>query len=213
MPDTAVPAEKRPRRAAPEVRQAAILDAALAEFARHGFSEARVEDIARGAAVSKGTVYLYYPTKQALFEALVRRDIGPRVAMASQVLGAHDGPLEPVLLNLVTFLAGLIEAGAVPIYPKLLIAEAARLPDLVAFYRREVVGVMLQALAGLFERAMGRGEIAQEDPVLLAHLFVAPALKAMLWSLVFAAVETEPVPPRAYLETHVRLFLKGLKHA
>jgi len=213
MADTPASPAPRPRRASPEVRQAAILDAALAEFARHGFADARVEDIARGAAVSKGTVYLYYPTKQALFEALVRRDIAPRVAMASQFLGAHDGPLEPVLSQLMNFLAGMIDAGAVPIYPRLLIAEAGRFPELVAFYRREVVGVMLGALAGLFGRAIERGEIAREDPEMLAHLFVAPALKAVLWSLVFVPVESEPLPARTYLETHVRLFLKGLKHA
>lgn len=206
-------APKRSRRATPEVRQAAILDAALAEFARHGFAEARVEDIARAAAVSKGTVYLYYPTKQALFEALVHRDIGPRVAMVSQFLNGHDGPLEPVLVQLMSILAGMIETGTVPIYPRLLIAEATRFPELVVFYRREVIGVVLRALGGLFERAMDRGEIAREDPLMLAHLFIAPGLKAVLWSLVFTPVEAEPLPPRAYLDTHVRLFLKGLKHA
>ena len=213
MPDAADPIAKRPRRAAPEVRQAAILDAALAEFARHGFADARVEDIARGAAVSKGTVYLYYPTKQALFEALVRRDIGPRVAMVCQFLGGHNGPLEPVFAQLVAILAGMIETDTVPIYPRLLIAEAGRFPELVAFYRREVIGQVLDALAGLLGRAMDRGEIAREDPVVLAHLFIAPGLKAVLWSLVFKAVEAKPLPPRTYLETHVRLFLKGLKHA
>ena len=213
MPDSPGPAAKRPRRAAPEVRQAAILDAALAEFAAHGFSEARVEDIARGAAVSKGTVYLYYPTKPALFEALVRRDIGPRVTLISQFLAAYNGPITPVLAQFTSLLAGMIETDTVPIYPRLLIAEAARFPELVAFYRREVIGVMLGALAGLFERAMDRGELAREDPVMLAHLFIAPGLKAVLWSLVFTAVETEPLPPQSYLETHVRLFLKGLKHA
>ncbi len=213
MPDNADPAIKRPRRAAPEVRQAAILDAALAEFARHGFADARVEDIARGACVSKGTVYLYYPTKQALFEALVRRDIGPRVAAVAGFLDGYNGPLEPALRQIVGILAGMIESGDLPIYPRLLIAEAGRFPELVAFYRSEVIGVVLGALGRLFERAMDRGEIAREDPVILAHLFVAPGLKAVLWSLVFTAVEAEPLPPRTYLETHVRLFLKGLKHA
>ena len=213
MADTLASPVQRPRRASAEVRQAAILDAALAEFAKHGFADARVEDIARGAAVSKGTVYLYYPTKQALFEALVRRDIGPRVAMVSQFLGQSHGPIEPVLSQLMSILSGIIEAGAVPIYPRLLIAEAGRFPELVAFYRCEVVGQILGALGGLFERAMDRGEIAREDPVVLAHLFVAPALKAILWSLVFVPVEVEPLASRTYLETHVRLFLKGLKHA
>src|SRR3569623_569339 len=83
------------RTRAPEVRQAAILDAALAEFAAHGFEGARMEDVARGAKVSKGTVYLYYPPKQALFEALVRRDIVPRTTPVIAFLNAYDGPLEP----------------------------------------------------------------------------------------------------------------------
>ncbi len=213
MADNSGEIAKTPRRASPEVRQAAILDAALAEFAAHGFADARIEDIARGAGVSKGTVYLYYPTKQALFEALVRRDIGPRITIASQFIGAHTGPIELVLSQLMTLLAGMIEADAVPIYPRLLIAEVTRFPELVAFYRREVVGVMLEALAGLFARAMDRGDIAREDPAVLAHLFVAPGIKAVLWSLVFTPVEAEPVPLRAILETHVRVFLKGLKHA
>ncbi len=81
----------RARRAAPEVRQADILEAALAEFAHHGFSGARMEDVARRARVSKGTVYLYYPTKQALFEALVRRDVAPRVELITFFLDSYDG--------------------------------------------------------------------------------------------------------------------------
>jgi AcrR family transcriptional regulator len=213
MADAQGPAIKRPRRAAPEVRQAAILDAALAEFARHGFADARVEDIARGAGISKGTVYLYYPTKVALFEALVRRDIGPRVAMVGGFLNAYDGPLEPAFSRLMDLLADRIEAGELPIYPRLLIAEAVRFPELVAFYRREIIGVTLSGLTGVFARAIERGDIAREDPAILAHLFVAPGIKAVLWALVFATVETEPVPPRAILETHIRVFLKGLQHA
>jgi AcrR family transcriptional regulator len=124
----------RARRAAPEVRQADILDAALAEFSEHGFEGARVEDIARHARVSKGTVYLYYPTKQALFEALVRRDIAPRVELAAVFLKGYDGPLEPALLRIADMAAAAIEAGRLPIYPKLLIAEAGRFPELAAFY-------------------------------------------------------------------------------
>lgn len=204
---------RRPRRASPEQREAAILDAALIQFSRHGFSDARIEDIARDAQVSKGTVYLYYPNKQALFEALVRRDIGPRVAMVSGLLGAWDGPLEPALRRLVEVAGGIIDSGQTPIYPRLLVAEAQRLPELVAFYRREVIGVMLNALSGLFERAMARGEIARADPNMIAHLFIAPFVKSLLWVLVFAPVEAEPFRAGPYLDAHVRLFLKGLQDA
>jgi AcrR family transcriptional regulator len=211
MPDAA--AKPRSRRAAPEQRRAAILDAALAEFALHGFAGARIEDVARRARVSKGAVYLYFPAKQALFEALVRRDIGPKVAMARGFLDAYDGPLEPALQRLADMLAGLIDSGRAPIYPRLLVAEAPRLPELVGFYRREVVGVLLDALSGLFARAMARGEIARDDPDMLAHLFVGPVLKALMWALVFAPLDAEPFRAGPYLAAHIRLFLKGLRHA
>ncbi|WP_443750411.1 TetR/AcrR family transcriptional regulator [Asticcacaulis solisilvae] len=210
MDGEATGGRKRAKRATPEVRQADILDAALSEFAEHGFEGARMEDVARHARVSKGTVYLYYPTKQALFEALVRRDIAPRVALAELFLKGYDGPVRPALLRIVDMAAAAIAAGKLPVYPKLLIAEAGRFPGLAAFYRREVVGRMLEALSQLFAKAAARGEIDSVNCEMTAHLFIAPMLKAMMWSFVFAPVEDEPFPPGPYLQAHVDVFLRGL---
>lgn len=202
----------RSRRAAPEVRQADILDAAYAEFARHGFADARMEDVARGAHVSKGTVYLYYPTKQALFEALVRRDILPRIGPIVAFLRGYDGPLDVALERIAAVAGMLIGEGKLPIYPKLLMAESGRFPELARFYRAEVVEVMLGGLAGLFERAMQRGDIGRAvAPVMAAHLFIAPFLKAIMWSFTFAATEDVPFAPQPYLAAHVKTFLAGLR--
>lgn len=208
MTDSNTPS--RNRRAMPEVRKAEILDAALSQFAARGFADARMEDVAREARVSKGTVYLYYPTKMALFEALVRRDIGPRVETMSGFLKAYDGPLEPVLRRVAGLVGGLVDSGQIPIYPKLLVAEAGRFPELVLFYRREVIGVILAALSGVFERAMARGDIQRGDSEILAHLFIAPLLKSVLWSLVFSPTEAVPFKATPYLEAHIDLFMKGL---
>jgi AcrR family transcriptional regulator len=210
MTDSKTPSHNR--RAKPEVRQAEILDAALSQFAARGFADARMEDVAREARVSKGTVYLYYPTKMALFEALVRRDIGPRVETMSGFLKAYDGPLEPVLRRLAGLVGSLVDSGQIPIYPKLLVAEAGRFPELVLFYRREVIGVILGALSGVFERAMARGDIRRGDSEILAHLFIAPLLKSVLWSLVFSPAETVPFKATPYLEAHIGLFMKGLTY-
>ncbi|ESQ83315.1 hypothetical protein AEAC466_13785 [Asticcacaulis sp. AC466] len=206
------PSTSSRRREAPEVRQADILNAALDEFSRHGFEGARMEDVARNARVSKGTVYLYYPTKQALFEALVMRDIAPRVATASLFLKGYDGPIEPALMRMTEMAAAAIEAGKLPVYPKLLIAEAGRFPDLAAFYRREVVGKMIDALTTLFQRALDRGEISGITGEMAAHLFIAPLLKSLMWSLVFSRTDAAPFPPLPYLQTHVQVFLRGLNH-
>jgi AcrR family transcriptional regulator len=200
------------RRAAPEVRQADILDAALAEFASHGFEGARVEDVARRAKVSKGTVYLYYPTKQALFEALVRRDVGPRIGGAAAYLRGYEGPLRPALTQIVDMAVAAIQFSRLPIYPKLLIAESQRFPDLATFYHREVVGEMLGALRSVFERALQRGEISGVTPEMAAHLFMAPVLKSILWEMVFAPVEEVPFPPGPYLKAHVEVFLRGINY-
>ncbi len=209
---TGKPAEPGRRRAAPEVRQADILDAALTEFASHGFEGARVEDVARRAKVSKGTVYLYYPTKQALFEALVRRDVGPRIGGAAVYLRSYDGPLQPALTQIVDMAVAAIQFSRLPIYPKLLIAESQRFPDLAAFYHREVVGEMLGALQILFEKALQRGEISGVKADMAAHLFIAPVLKSILWELVFSAVEEVPFPPAPYLKAHIEIFLRGLNY-
>ena len=75
---------RRNRRAlSPEARRAAILAAALEEFTARGYEAARLDDVAKRAGIAKGTIYLYFADKEALFQELVR-------SMVSPVLGALD---------------------------------------------------------------------------------------------------------------------------
>lgn len=211
MDISASPTTVKRRRSPPVERQAEILDAAHDAFAACGFAAARVEDIARQAKVSKGTVYLYFPTKEALFEALVRRDIGPRVEMMRTFLKHYNGPLEVALTGVAELIISVIETGRLPIYPKLILAEATRFPELALFYRREVFGVIIESFAGLFSRAMDRDEIERSDPLVLTHLFVSPFVKSGLWQLTFGGVVDEHNPRVGdVLRAHVRHFLKSV---
>src|ERR1700726_5280430 len=73
-----------PRAQEPAERRAAILDAALAEFAARGFADTRLDDVARHAGIAKGTIYLYFRDKENLFQELVRAKLSPLVgAIAS----------------------------------------------------------------------------------------------------------------------------------
>ena len=211
MDDSSAIDGRMSRRQSPEVRKADILAAALEEFAAHGFSEARMEDVARRARVSKGTIYLYYPTKQAVFEALVRRDLSPRIAFITQILGGYDGPLEPLLMNGVGWVANLIETDQVPLYPKLILSEGLKFPDLLEFYHDAVIAKVLKAIAGLLSRAIARGDIVCDDPDIAAHLLIAPVFKSLLWHQAFGNLESAYFPVRPYLEHHVRTFLRGLR--
>jgi AcrR family transcriptional regulator len=60
-----------------EARPDEVLDAALAVFVEKGYAAAKMDEVARRAGVSKGTVYLYFPSKEALIEAIVRRAVAP----------------------------------------------------------------------------------------------------------------------------------------
>ena len=83
-------APPRTRRVEPEARRQAILKAALEVFAAHGFEAARLDDVAARAGVAKGTLYLYFRDKEALFEALVRNAVSPIMEQMSKVAAAPD---------------------------------------------------------------------------------------------------------------------------
>src|SRR6478672_8571642 len=59
----------------PEERPRQILDAAFAVFAERGLAAARLDDIAKRAGLSKGTIYLYFPNKEELFREVVHSTV------------------------------------------------------------------------------------------------------------------------------------------
>jgi len=199
------------KRLTPEEKQTAILDAAYACFAEHGFSSARMDDIAAKACVGKGTIYLYYPNKPALFEALIKRDISPRVEKLISAVLVYQGSLDEALKLILEVLATMIEKGQVPIYPKLLMAEAHRFPQLAQIYRDEVVLRILTAFTTLFQRAMDEGQIETGDAYLTAHLFIAPIVKSIMWSFMFGQFDNEDFPVRVQFSQHCQQFLRGLR--
>src|ERR1700681_4320107 len=74
----------------PEERPQLILDAAMTVFADCGIAAAKLEDIAASAGVSKGTIYLYFESKEDLFREVVRQNVVPFIAKAEEI--PSDGP-------------------------------------------------------------------------------------------------------------------------
>src|SRR6478735_5344216 len=96
QPVIMAPMSKLPRRRK-DTRPAELLDAALDVFAEKGFADARMEDIAARAGAAKGTLYLYFASKEAVFEALVRTLIVPNLDRAEGIAADHTGPVGPLL--------------------------------------------------------------------------------------------------------------------
>lgn len=192
-------------------RPAELLEAALDAFVAKGFAATRMEDIARRAGVSKGTIYLYYASKEAIFEALVRRNIIPRVEAAEAMLAASGLPPEAQLRSLLEFIGKATSDPRVAAVPKLVLAEAGNFPDMARFYRREVVGRGLALLEGILQRGMEAGAFKRLDTRATARLFLAPIILSALWQTSFAPVEDEPEPPGPMLALHLDLFLGAIR--
>jgi AcrR family transcriptional regulator len=188
------------RKVKPEARRQAILDSALAEFAERGFAAARLDDVALRAGVAKGTLYLYFEDKEALFEELIRSAVAPLLDQFSRIAAAPD--VSPVQA-LDTFFA-LFEKEVLGTDRKLLlrliIAEGARFPAIAEVYYREVVTRGLRLLRGLAERASAEGAFAIEAASRYPQLIVAPLLLAVIWDNLFAKMH--PLDVNGLLRAH-----------
>ncbi|GIX16284.1 MAG: hypothetical protein KatS3mg119_0470 [Rhodothalassiaceae bacterium] len=182
----AVPASADPDGAG--ARRMAILDAAEEAFLARGFAGARVEAIARAAGVAKGTVYLYFPSKAALFVGVVERMVAPhfarlRLGAVTERHGSRD-----LLLGLLEGMLARMAEGRLPRILRLLIAESPRFPQLAQLYHDRVIRRGLDTVEAILARGAARGEWRIADPAATARIIVAPVLMHGIWQVVFAPV-------------------------
>jgi len=192
-----------------QAKERAILDAALDVFAESGFAPARLEEVAARAGVAKGTIYLYFPSKQALFEALIRTGIGEPIEAAGAEAAALDLPFEAVVRGLFARMRHQILATRRKEIIRLVIAESGRFPELAEFYYREVVARGMALLRAAAERAVAQGELSSDELARFPQLVVAPGLVAFLWATLFERFET--LDAEAMLEAHLALLLRPPK--
>jgi AcrR family transcriptional regulator len=185
-------------------RRNAILKAALDEFSERGFAAARLDDVARRAGVAKGTIYLYFKDKEALFQELVRFQIGPVVGALEAVL-ASDLPLAVIVEHALDIFVREIYGTHRKQVLRLIISEGPRFPALAEFYYREVLAHILKAVRARLARAVERGEIAGDELVRFPQLLGAPGIVAIVWSGLFDRFE--PLDVRAMMRAYFdRLF-------
>ena len=127
--------DPRTRRPAEE-REAQIIDAAFTAFAANGLDETRLDDIARLAGIAKGTIYLYFPNKEALFREMIRRRMISRLDALENTARDHD-PLTDFHRVVRTFW-GFVNEPQFPVYYRLVISVLPQLPELSQFFAERV---------------------------------------------------------------------------
>jgi AcrR family transcriptional regulator len=206
------PAPSTPRwHRQPKDRPDQILDAALKVFRAQGFMAARMDEIAQQAGISKGTIYLYFKSKNAVLEALIDRAITP-IAKQLETMAEHapQGPVAPVLKAMLSFAASNLEAPDTRAVPMLVINEAGRFPELASLYRKQVVDVVLGAATGLIARGMQSGEFRKLDPNYATRTLVAPVLMQLVWNDVFVLADDPPIDATILINQHIDIFLNGV---
>lgn len=193
---------------AKDKRRAQLLDAALGEFFEKGFSAARMDDIARRAHLSKGTLYLYFDSKRAMFLELIEELAIPKIAGIEEI--ALSAPTIDIAIDGIAAMApSLVRESKIPLLMKVLIGDSHTFPDILTDYRRNVLERILGALTTLLEHACARGEIRVEDPYLMARLIIAPAALSGIWHALFSQDKDADVD----LETMFRMHAENIKLA
>jgi len=203
------PAEPRWRRRA-EARPEEILDAALEEFTARGFEAARMEDIAKRAGLSKAAIYLYFPSKVALLEALIEAKVGP-LAKGVQTLSL-SGAADPLmaLRMMATMAAHRIADPGLFAVPRLVIGISGRFPEIAKYYREHVVEKARGALENLIEAAIAKGQIRLVDTNAVVRAFIGPLFFEAMWTHVLNG-ETALNEPQKLIEQQFDVLLSGLE--
>jgi AcrR family transcriptional regulator len=205
----AIPTRQRRKEARPQE----LLDAALALFVEKGFAATRSEEVAARAGVSKGTLYLYYPSKEELFKAVVRQNLSALIAEGEELAEHFEGPTADLLRCLMQTWWERVGNTAASGIHKIVISEVRNFPELAQFYNDEVIRPADQLFSGTVRRGIARGEFREMPVHEVAHALMAPMIFLALCqhSLGACAVHGNDVDPAALIRTHLDLVLGGLE--
>ena len=162
------------------------------------------------AGVTKGTIYLYFESKDAVFRGLVQESIGDTIAGVTAAAASFEGSAADLLRMVLRGIGAFVRTDDRVVLPKVMIAEAGNFPALAEFYRREVIDRGLGLLTSVIARGTARGEFRAVNPEHAARLCIGPLLIAIFWRTTFGKFDTVPYDLDGLIETHIDVLLRGL---
>jgi AcrR family transcriptional regulator len=211
----AITAEDAPaRQRRKEARPQELLEAALALFAEKGFAATRADEVAQRAGVSKGTLYLYYPSKEELFKAVIRQNLTSLIAEGQEAVAQFEGSTSDLLDFLITTWWQRVGSTPAAGIHKIIIAEVRNFPDLAQFYADEVIVPADRLFSSVLDRGVARGEFRAVPRHAAVHALIAPLIFMALHQHSIGACPmhgNEQIDPLDVLRVHLDLMLRGLQ--
>ncbi|HEY8905147.1 MAG TPA: TetR/AcrR family transcriptional regulator [Rhodoferax sp.] len=194
-----------------DARPGELLAAALDLFVEKGYAATRVEEVATRAGVSKGTLFLYFSSKEELFKSVVREHISGHFATWSEEIEQFDGSSREMLRDCLQSWWEHIGSTKASGIPKLMMSEARNFPELGAFYQQEVVQPGRALVARILQRGITRGEFRPMDLKYSVYMVLAPLLFLSMWmhSLDACGDPATRIEPEKYLSTQLDMLLFG----
>lgn len=204
-----LPPHKRERRK--EARPGELLEAALDLFVEKGFASTRSEEVAARAGVSKGTLFLYFPSKEELFKAVVRENIVRHQTEGAEEMARFNGTSAEMLEYLMLEWWRRYGATKASGISKLVMSEASNFPDLARFFQEEVVTPGHAMIRSVLQRGIDRGEFRALDLDLTVHSVLAPLLFLVTWkhSMAPCCPHPQQIDPETFIRHHAQLLVRG----
>ncbi len=191
-------------------RPAELLDAALEEFVARGYAATRLEDVARRAGCTKGTIFLYFANKEELFKAMVRQNVLPGIQEAETLVERHQGSYRDLLAQVLRARWDGVVNSRLSGLPKLMFAEAVNFPELARFHMEEVVSRSQALIERVLRAGIAAGEFREHDTGSVARVAVSPLVMAALWKHSFEPHAVVHIDPDRYFEASLDLLLRGI---
>ena len=209
MSDPTLP-HKRERRK--EARPGELLEAALDLFVEKGFAATRSEEVAVRAGVSKGTLFLYFPSKEELFKAVVRENLVKHQTQGAEEITRFEGTAGELLAYLMLEWWRRYGATKASGISKLIMSEANNFPDLARFFQEEVIAPGHAMVRAVLQRGIDRQEFRPVNLDLAVHSVITPLLFLIMWkhSMGPCCPQTEQIDPEAFITQHAQLLVRGL---
>jgi len=192
-----------------EARRTAIIDAALDAFTHQGFTATKLDDVAERAGIGKGTIYLYFDSKENLFEEVVRQTLFPFRDAAAAHVASFTGTAAELLTS---HLGNFYKAMASPKIPPLMAmisAEALRFPAIASFFYEEIISKSQVTLRRIISKGVESGEFRANANELYLQLLTAPVLISATWNLQFR--DHDPIVIERYKQMHIDFVLRAIK--
>ena len=192
-----------------ENRPSEILAAALKAFSSKGFAATKLDNVAKEAGVSKGTLYLYFESKEALFKAVVTEFVLPQIERAEEQAEQYSGSIKSLMSKLIVqWQQNVLETDLSGI-SKIIMAEASNFPELASFYLENVIQRTRKFIANLISLGIQRGEFRACDVKYAARTFLTPMVFSAIWQHSLAPFDDD-YDVNEYLNFHLENFLRGI---